>query len=81
MTPTPTIAKHHSHIGLEYFKKMDPADVSSLNELLDRITALGLSADYDLVRLEPDQREINLPLITHLVAVSRNEPKTLLPLS
>ena len=58
---SPMIAKHHPRIGLEYSEKMDPADISSLNELLDRIAALGLSTDYDRIGLKPDQREINLP--------------------
>jgi hypothetical protein len=60
-TAPPVIAKHHPRIGLEYSQKMDPADVSSLNKLLDRIAALGLSTDYDRIRLKPDQREINSP--------------------
>ena len=48
---------------------MDPADVSSLNEQLDRIAALGVATDYDRIGLKPDQREIKSPPITHLVAV------------
>ena len=35
----------------------------------DQITALGLSTDYDRIGLKPDQRKINLPPITHLVAI------------
>ena len=44
-------------------------DLSSLNELLDRITALGVATDYDRIGLKPDQREINSPPITHQIAV------------
>uniref|UniRef100_UPI001F18D6A9 hypothetical protein n=1 Tax=Gulbenkiania mobilis TaxID=397457 RepID=UPI001F18D6A9 len=44
-------------------------DISSLNELLDCITTIGLSTDYDRIGLKPDQREINIPPITYLVAV------------
>ena len=40
-TASPVIAKHHLCIGLEHSEKMDPADISSLNELLDRIAAWG----------------------------------------
>ena len=44
-----------THLGIgnclridpEYSDKMDPAVVASLNELLDRITALGVATDYD----------------------------------
>lgn len=65
----PTIAKHRLRIGLENSEKMDPADVSSLNKLLDRIAALGVSTNYGRIGLKPNQREINHPPITHLVAV------------
>src|SRR3989337_3034275 len=57
-TASPAIVKHHPRIGLEYSKKMDPADISSLNELLDRIAALGLLTTYDQIGLKPNQREI-----------------------
>ena len=53
-TAAPTIVKHHLHISLEYSKKMDLADVSSLNELLDRIAALEVAIDYDRIGLKPD---------------------------
>ena len=48
---------------------MDPIELSSLNELLDRIAALGVATDYDRTGLKPDQREINSPLVTHQIAV------------
>ena len=63
------VAKHHPHVSLEHSEKMDPADVSSLNELLDRIAALGIATDYDRIGLKPDQREIKSPPVTHQVAV------------
>ena len=44
-------------------------ELSSLNELLDRIAALGVATDYDRIGLKPDQREINSPLVTHHIAV------------
>ena len=37
----PQITENHLRIGPENVDKMDPADISSLNELLDRIAALG----------------------------------------
>ena len=40
------IAKHRLHVGLEHPKKIDPADISSLNELLDRIAGLGVATNY-----------------------------------
>ena len=53
-TAPPKVAKHRLCIGLEYSVKMDPTDVSSLNELLDHIAALGVSMDYGRIRLKPD---------------------------
>ena len=37
----PRIAKNHLRINPESVDKMDPTDISSLNELLERRTALG----------------------------------------
>ena len=48
---------------------MDPAELSSLKELLDRIAAMGVAIDYDWIGLKPDQREIKTPPITHQIAV------------
>ena len=42
---------------------------ASLNELLDRIAALGVATDYDRIGLKPDQREIYSPPVTHHIAV------------
>ena len=44
-------------------------ELSSVNELLDRIAALGVAMDYDRIGLKPDQREINSPSVTHHVVV------------
>ena len=49
--PVPRTTKNHLRIGLEHSDKMDPTDVSSLNELLDRIAALGVATDYDRLGL------------------------------
>ena len=54
---------------------MDPMELSSLNELLDRIAALGVSTDYDRIGLKPDQRDISSPPATHEVAIVE-EPHT-----
>lgn len=51
---------------------MDSIDVSSLNELLGRNQAMGITngqpSVYDLIGLKPDDSEIHIPPITHLVA-------------
>ena len=49
------------HISSELAEQLDPIELSSLNELLDRIAALGVATDYDQIGLKPDPREINSP--------------------
>ena len=34
------------HISSELTEQLDPTELSSLNELLDRIAALGVATDY-----------------------------------
>ena len=75
----PTITKHHPHVSLEHSENMGPADVSSSNELLDRIAALGITTDYDRIGLKPDQREIRSPPTTHLVVVVEEQAKDISP--
>ena len=66
---TSRVIKNNLHIGLEFAEQMDPMEISSLNELLGRIAALGVATNYDRIGLKPDQREINSPPVTHHVAV------------
>ena len=54
---------------------MYPIELTSLNELLDRIAALGVATDYDRIGLKPDQRDIRSPPATHEIAVV-DEPHT-----
>ena len=68
-TMTSRVIENSLHIGSEFTEQMDPMELSSLNELLDRITALGVATNYDRIGLNPDQREINSPPVTHHVAV------------
>ena len=66
---TSRVIENSLHVNSELAKQMDPMELSSLNELLDRIAALGVAADYDRIGLKPDQREINSPPVTHHIAV------------
>ena len=66
---TSRVIENSLHIGSKFTEQMDPMELSSLNELLDRITALGVATDYDRFGLKPDQREINSPTITHQIAM------------
>ena len=68
-TMTSRVIKNSLHVSSEFTEQMDPMELSSLNELLDRIAALGVTTDYDRIRLKPDQREINSPPVTHQIAV------------
>ena len=68
-TMTSRAIENPLRINSEYSKRMDPTELSSLNELLDRIAALGVATDYDRIGLKPDQREIKSPPITHQIAV------------
>ena len=44
---TSRVIENSLHIGSKFAEQMDPMELSSLNELLDRITALGVSTDYE----------------------------------
>ena len=68
-TMTSQVIKSDLHVSLEFAEQLDPMELSSLNELLDRIAALGVATDYDQIGLKPDLREINSPQATHHVVV------------
>ena len=63
-TMTSQVIENSLHISSEFTEQMDPMELSSLNELLDHITTLGVATDYDRIGLKPDQREINSPPVT-----------------
>ena len=46
-TMAPQVITHNLRIDLELAEQMDLMELSSLNELLDRIAALGVTTDYD----------------------------------
>ena len=53
-TMTSQVIKNRLRVDSEHAKWMDPAELSSLNELLDRIATLGVATDYDQIGLKPD---------------------------
>ena len=59
-TMTSRVIKNSLHVGLGFTEQMDPMELSSLNELLDRIAALGVATDYDRIGLKPDQGRLTL---------------------
>ena len=60
-TMTSRVIESNLHINSELAEQLDPMELSSLNELLDRITALGVATDYDQIGPKPNLREINSP--------------------
>src|SRR4051812_38042252 len=68
-TMTSRVIENSLHVNSELAEQMDLMELSSLNELLDRIAALRVATDYDRIGLKPDQREINSPPVTHHIAV------------
>ena len=66
---TSRVIENSLHVSSGLAEQLDPIELSSLNELLDRIAALGVATDYDQIGLKPDQREINSPPVTHQIAV------------
>ena len=68
-TMTSRVIKNSLHVNSELAEQMDRMELSSLNELLDRIAALGVATDYDRIGLKPDQRDIKSPPVTHEIAV------------
>ena len=66
---TSQVVKSNLHVSSEFAEQLDPMELSSVNELLDRIAALGVATDYDQIGLKTDLREINSPQVTHHVVV------------
>ena len=60
-TMTSRVIECNLHVNSELAEKLDPMELSSLNEPLDRIAALGVATDYDQIGPKPDLREINSP--------------------
>ena len=68
-TMTSRVIKSNLHVNSELAEQLDPMELSSLNELLDRIAALGVATDYNQIGPKTDLREINSPQATHHIAV------------
>ena len=68
-TMTSQVIKSHLHANSEFAEQLDPTELTSVNELLDRIAALGVATDYDKIGPKTDLREINSPQATHHVVV------------
>ena len=60
-TMTSRVIKSDLHVNSEFTEQLDPMELSFVNELLDRIAALGVATDYNQIGLKTDLREINSP--------------------
>ena len=59
-TMTSRVIENNLHVGSEFAEQMDPIELSSLNELLDRISALGVATDYDRIGLKSTKEKLTL---------------------
>src|SRR5918994_1570088 len=83
-TVTSQVIKSDLHVSSEFTEQLDLIELSSVNELLDRIAAPGVATDYDQIGLKTDLREINSPQVTHHVTVveeHRDDPSPILKTS
>ena len=46
-TMTSRVIENSLHIGSKFVEQMDPMELSSINEILYRFAALGVTTDYD----------------------------------
>ena len=53
---TSRVIESNLHVSSEFAEQLYPMELSSLNELLDRIAVLGVATDYDQIGLKPDCR-------------------------
>ena len=60
-TMTSRVIESNLHVNSELAEQLDPMELSSLNELLDRIATLGVATNYGQIGPKPDPREINSP--------------------
>ena len=67
------VIENNLHVKSALAEQMDPMELSSLSEFLDRIAALRVATDYDRIGLKPDQREINSPPVTHEIAAVEDQ--------
>ena len=59
-TITSRVIENRLRVDSKNSKRMDPKELSSLNELLDHIAALGVTKDYDRLGLNPIGEKSNL---------------------
>ena len=52
-TMTSRVIKSNLHVNSEFAEQLDPIELSSVNELLDHIAALGVATDYNRLGLKP----------------------------
>ena len=56
-TMTSRVIESNLHVNPELAEQLDPMELSSFNELLDRIAALGVAIDYDQIGPKHSERD------------------------
>ena len=59
-TMTSRVIENSLRVSSEFAEQMDPMELSSLNELFDRISALGVATNYDRIGLKPTKGRLTL---------------------
>ena len=78
-TMTSRAIESNLHIRLELAEQLDPMELLSLNELLDRIAALGVAIDYGQIGLKPIRETSTLPRSPILSKWWKNNAASLRP--
>ena len=60
-TMTSRVIESNLHVSSELAEQLDQMKLSSVNELLDRIAALGVATDYDQIGLNAIRERLTLP--------------------
>ena len=79
-TMTSRVIENSLHVGSEFAEQMDPMELSSLNDLLDRIAALGVTTDYDQIGPKPIKGRLTLHRSPIILRWWRNDA-AILPLT
>ena len=78
-TMTSRAIESNLHISLELAEQLDPMERFSLNELLDRIAALGVATDYDQIGLNLIKERLTLPRLPTTSKWWKNNAASLRP--
>ena len=67
-TMTSQVIKSDLHVSSEFTEQLDPIEISSVNELLDRIAALGVATTMIVLGLNPINGRLTLPSLPTMLS-------------